>query len=287
MATNSTHLRSAVGSTAPWNVVEAGGVSLAYNDEGRGPSLVCLHAIGHGAGDFVHFRRAFAADYRVIAVDWPGQGNSGADDLPASDRRYAELLGLFLDRLGIEKTVLIGNSIGGATALRYAADRPDRVRALVLENPGGLDPGGRLARAIVGGMAAFFRAGERRARWFPALFRRYYSRVLSEPPAAEQRDRIVAAGYEIAPVLARAWESFGQPESNLRGKIPSVRCPVLFAWAVKDRFVRLDRNRPAINQFPDVQLVEFRAGHAVHLEAPEQFEAVVRDFLRKSVPSLG
>jgi 4,5:9,10-diseco-3-hydroxy-5,9,17-trioxoandrosta-1(10),2-diene-4-oate hydrolase len=268
-------------------VAEVGGIRLAYNDHGRGPIIICLHAIGHGAADFARFRQAFAGDYRVITLDWPGQGNSGDDTLPASNRRYAEVLGLFLDRLDVGKAILVGNSIGGAAALRYAADRPDRVRALVLENPGGLDPGGRLARGITGCMAAFFRAGERRARWFPWLFRHYYASVLTESVAAEQRDRIVAAGYEIAPVLARAWESFGQLESDLRGKIPSVRCPVLFAWAVKDRFVRLDRNRPAINQFPDVQLVEFQAGHAAHLEAPEEFEAVVRDFLGKKVPGVG
>ncbi len=53
--------------------------------------------------------------------------------------RYGDLLGGFLDAVGIEQAVLLGNSIGGAAAVRLAAAQPVRVRALVLANPGGLD----------------------------------------------------------------------------------------------------------------------------------------------------
>jgi 4,5:9,10-diseco-3-hydroxy-5,9,17-trioxoandrosta-1(10),2-diene-4-oate hydrolase len=273
-------LREALGATAPWHSVELSGVRLAYNDEGSGPVIVCLHAIGHGAGDFERFRRAFAIDHRVVALDWPGQGHSGNDRVPASAERYAELLGLFLVRLGLENVVLVGNSIGGAAALRYTAGNPQQVRALVLENPGGLDSGGRVARAAIGLMVAFFRAGERRAFWFMPVFRAYYKLVLTEPAAKPQREKVIAAAYEVASILAGAWDSFRQPANDLRSMIPSVRCPVLFAWAVRDRFVSLRRNRPAIDQFSHHRLLEFRAGHAAHLEAPDEFEAGVRDFLQ-------
>ena len=48
--------RSAVGATAPWLEITIDGVRLAYNDDGSGPVVVCLHAIGHGAGDFTSLR---------------------------------------------------------------------------------------------------------------------------------------------------------------------------------------------------------------------------------------
>ena len=76
----------------------------------------------------------------MIAVDWPDHGNSSADPQPPSAARYEALLAGLLDDLGIDDAVLIGNSIGGAAALRYAASHPGRVRGLVLANPGGLDP---------------------------------------------------------------------------------------------------------------------------------------------------
>src|SRR5262245_33086028 len=109
-------LRSAVGAGPPWHELVVDGVRLAYDDEGNGPPIMCLHAIGHGAGDFTRLRERFRARYRVIAVDWPGQGRSGDDALPPTAARYADLLGGLLDALGLDRVVLVGNSIGGAAA---------------------------------------------------------------------------------------------------------------------------------------------------------------------------
>src|SRR5262245_12720077 len=106
------------------------GVRLAYDDDGVGPPIVCLHAIGHGASDFSRLQARLRQRHRVIAVDWPGQGRSGADRVPPSAARYAELLDGLLDALALPSVVLIGNSIGGAAALRYAASHPQRVERL-------------------------------------------------------------------------------------------------------------------------------------------------------------
>jgi len=144
--------RRAVGASEPCHDVVVDGVRLAYDDEGEGPPLVCLHAIGHGASDFAGLRRRLAGRHRVIALDWPGHGSSDDDRVPASAGRYTVLLAGVLDALGIERAIILGNSIGGAVAIRFAAAHPDRVRALVLANPGGLDRGGggRLNRAVTG-----------------------------------------------------------------------------------------------------------------------------------------
>jgi pimeloyl-ACP methyl ester carboxylesterase len=283
--------RAAVGASPPWRETTIDGVRLAYDDEGAGPAIVCLHAIGHGAGDFRRLRARLGGRHRVIALDWPGQGRSGDDHLPPSARRYADLLGGLLDALRVHDSVIIGNSIGAAAALRYAAAHPQRVRALVLENPGGLDRPDRLAALVIGAMVRFFSAGVRRARWYPAAFRAYYRLVLPGRPAAPQRARIAASAFEIAPLLARAWRGFGEPSADLRPLIDTVRCPVLFAWAVRDRFVQLRRSLPSIRRFSNARLERFRAGHAAHLETPDAFERAVDDFLaalgQTSPPAMG
>src|SRR5262249_55054734 len=153
----------------------------------------------------------------------------------ASAGRYTALLAGFLDAIDAGPIVLVGNSIGGACAIRYAAAHPERVRGLVLENAGGLAPIDRAARAAIGGVGRFFAAGARGARWFPAAFAAYYRLVLQRPAAATQRARIVAAGREIAPVLHEAWQSFAAPDSDLRDQAGRVACPVLCAWAMRDR----------------------------------------------------
>ncbi|HSV06310.1 MAG TPA: alpha/beta hydrolase [Candidatus Binatus sp.] len=288
MATNlqqSTHrARTALGASG--HRVTIDGVSLAFDEEGAGPDVVCLHAIGHGAADFVRLRRRLCDRYRVLALDWPGQGNSGDDHVPASAVRYASLLEGFLAATGVTRPVLIGNSIGGAVALRHAAQHPDRVTGLVLENPGGLAATDDvLSRTALAAMARFFAAGARGAGWFPWAFAAYYRLfVLQRAAAAQQRRAIVASAFEIAPVLEQAWRSFATPESDVRTLVSRITCPVLFAWGARDQFVQLGRSLPAIRQFANARLEKFPVGHAAHLETPAALEALVEGFLAETVP---
>jgi pimeloyl-ACP methyl ester carboxylesterase len=260
--------------------VTVDGARLVLDDDGAGPPIVCLHAIAHDAGDFAGVRARFADRHRVLAIDWPGHGRSPRDVVPTSAARYAVLLAGALDALGVDDAVVVGNSIGGAAALRYAARRPERVRGLVLENPGGLAPvDDALARAVLAGMAAFFAAGARGVRWFAPAFAAYYRTVLQRAAAAPTRRRIVARGRAMAPVLAEAWRSFADPEADVRGCVGAVRCPVLFVWAVRDPVVSLGRSLPAIRGFASARIVRCPAGHAPHLETPERFADALAAFL--------
>jgi 4,5:9,10-diseco-3-hydroxy-5,9,17-trioxoandrosta-1(10),2-diene-4-oate hydrolase len=271
--------RAALGTTHSGQHVVVEGVRLAYDDEGSGPALLCLHAIGHGARDFEGLRARFRSRCRVLALDWPGHGHSGDDARPASAARYAELLRGFIDALGLKEVVLLGNSIGGAAAIRFAAERPAQVRGLVLVDSGGLDRVDALARFFTRAMTAFFAAGARGARWFPWAYRRYYALVLPGREARAQRERIVAAGVESAPVLADAWRSFGAPDADTRDLAASLRCPVFVAWAKRDQVIQLRRNRRAIEAIPGVRFETFPGGHAPFLECPDAFAASLTAFL--------
>ena len=255
-------------------MIRVDGVDLAYSDEGSGAPLVCLHAIGHDRSDYDALRLS-----RKIALDWPGQGGSGPDHAPPTARRYAELLEKFLDALGLDRVVLVGNSIGGAAAIRFAATHPQRVRALVIMNTGGLDRGGRLARVAIRLMAAFFAAGARGRRWFGRAFAFYYRMVLRQSRAVATRDRIIADGYRLAPLLHQAWLGFGDGDADLRPMVPRVTAPVLFAWARHDRFIPFGRSRAAIARFSRARVQLFDAGHAPQLETPDELNAAVRGFL--------
>ena len=108
-----------------------------------GPSVVLLHGGGPGATGMSNFGQniepLLAAGYRVIVPDLPGYGRStkGIDRAdPFGDLALA-VRGL-LDALDIDRAHLIGNSYGGAAALRVALDRPDRVDRLILMGPGGI-----------------------------------------------------------------------------------------------------------------------------------------------------
>ena len=112
------------------------GVHLAVAREGKGPPVVCLHAIGHGGGDYEAFVAAMRDRFEIVRIDWPAQGRSGPDSKAATPVRYAELLRGVIEQLRLDTPIIIGCSIGGATAIKYASEHP--VRALVLANTGGV-----------------------------------------------------------------------------------------------------------------------------------------------------
>ena len=276
-----TNYRSAVGAQEPRKIINLDGVTIAFTDTGGAdrPVLLCMHAIGHGARDFEDLAHRMNDRYRVIAFDFPGQGNSGPDPHPASATRYAVLLTMLIERLNLHSVTLIGNSIGGATAIRYASTNPAEVKSLVLCDSGGMGPVDRTGRFFIGLFVHYFAAGSRGALWFPWTFARYYDKVLTGAAARQERERIVRSAPETAPILEQAWESFADPQENLSSLLPQIRCPVLLAWTKNDVILPLQANWPAFNRLPNHRLEVFEGGHAAFLEDPDHFERTLREFL--------
>lgn len=97
-----------------------------------------LHGFGSSLHTWQPWAEALAADMRVISLDLPGADLSAADpDADYSDERSLEILLALLDRLKIERISLLGNSLGGRIAWRFAVAYPERVDSLVLISPDG------------------------------------------------------------------------------------------------------------------------------------------------------
>ena len=133
-------------STSRYAQVRAGDLDmrLHYHEAGVGnpETIVLLHGGGPGASSWSNFGRnigVLAQHFHVLAVDQPGYGHSDKHTEHEQYNRYSAnaLLGLF-DHLEIKRAALVGNSLGGGTAVRFALDNPDRAGRLVLMGPGGL-----------------------------------------------------------------------------------------------------------------------------------------------------
>jgi 2-hydroxy-6-oxonona-2,4-dienedioate hydrolase len=110
---------------------------LHYNEAGEGHPVILLHGSGPGATGWSNFSpniATLAEDFRVLALDAPGWGGSDAATSDAYDHPAAVLE--FMDALGIEKAALVGNSMGGMTAITFAARYPDRISHLITMGPG-------------------------------------------------------------------------------------------------------------------------------------------------------
>jgi 4,5:9,10-diseco-3-hydroxy-5,9,17-trioxoandrosta-1(10),2-diene-4-oate hydrolase len=265
---------AAIGAEEPVARPRLSGTELAVKRWGAGPPVLCLHALGHGGGDFAPLAERLSNRFEFIALDWPGQGRSPCDGGPARAGRYADLVLAACDALGLERPIVIGNSIGGAAALIAAARATDRFAGLVLCNPGGLSPLDPLSRFVIARMAAMFSAGAAGAAWFPAAFAAYYRYlVLPAPAARAQRARIIAAGRDLAPLLADGWRGFAETDADLTDLTARISVPVWLAWARGDQFVSWARAKAAASRLPCHRLTLFPGGHAAFLEAPDAFAA--------------
>ena len=264
--------------------VDVGAGHVAIRRWGRGQPVLCLHATGHDSEDFAALADRLGGAFELVAPDWPGQGHSPADGKPPRAGHYADIIEAVCSGLGLERPILIGNSIGGAAALIAAHRQPAAYPALVLCNAGGLAAVDGPARFVIGRMVAFFEAGARGAYWYDRAFAAYYRHlVLPRSEAAARRNRIIAAGREMAPLLAEAWRGFAEPAADLRDLAPGIGIPVWLAWARSDRLVAWSRARKAAARFPLHAVTLFRGGHAAFLEDPDRFAEGFREFVSGKV----
>jgi len=111
---------------------ELDGLQLHYLEEGRGPATVLIHGLGGFSESWRHNIPELARHSRVIALDLPGAGRSGKPRRAYTLEFLAQALDRLLLTLGVDRVHLVGHSLGGAVAARYALDHPGRVERLAL-----------------------------------------------------------------------------------------------------------------------------------------------------------
>ena len=115
----------------------AGSLACRIAGTEQAPTIVLLHGIGSGSGSWLGQLQDLSGRFRLVAWDAPGYGDSPIGNLPktptASD--YAAALAGVLDALGIDRAVLVGQSLGAIMATRFAVERPQRVAGLLLAAP--------------------------------------------------------------------------------------------------------------------------------------------------------
>jgi len=257
------------------------GLRVRYVRRGRGPALILLHGLGSSIYTWADVIPALARDHDVVAIDLPGFGGSDIPDDLSSSVYPAAVLGL-MDRLGISRATLVGNSLGGAVGIVLAARHPERVRRLVLIDSAGfnLEPSRRpLILRLVGTapVAAALDALPVRRRVVRAALRQVF-----HDPARVTPERIEeylaplarpGATEAVRSLLARPG-GFGLP-----ALVSEVRVPTLIVWGRNDRWIPLadaDRFAAAIPGSRKVVLEE--CGHVPQEERPAEVVHLLEEF---------
>ncbi|MDR3415581.1 MAG: alpha/beta hydrolase [Nevskia sp.] len=247
------------------------GVRLYYEEAGAGAPLVLLHGIGADHLDWEYQVPTLAQHYRVVTPDLRGFGSSQKAGRYSIATFAADTWAL-LDALGIERFCLVGHSMGGAVALQMAVDRPQRVERLVAADtlPSfRIDTfGKRLMFAYRYFMMALF--GPQR------LARAISAKLFPGPHQQALRDR---GGGKVNDRMAYLRTLRGLVGWSVADRLDRLTLPVLVAAAEHDYFPVSEAEAFA-RALPDARLRIFeQMHHAVPLEAPEQFNAALLEFL--------
>lgn len=269
--------------------VTVGVRQIHLTEVGAGPAVLMLHGGGPGAAGMSNYARnvdALAAHFRVLVPDMPGYGRSskGVHETDPFGDLATAMLGL-LDALDIDRAHVVGNSLGGACALRMALERPARIARIVLMGPGGV---GISQQAPTEGLKRLlgYYAGE--GPTFDKLRRficedlvfdgsRIDESVLRERFASSIDPEVIANPPLRAP---KDLAAFKRLDFLLDARLPTLANPTLVLWGTEDR-VNPPSGAAALQQrMPACDIALFsRTGHWVQWERAAEFNALVAAFL--------
>jgi pimeloyl-ACP methyl ester carboxylesterase len=265
------------------------GYEVFYRREGAGAPMVFLHNGGTSHRTWEPLIERYAADHDVIAPDMLGFGRSGRPTSEYSLDLYVEMLGALLDELDLGRVTLVGNCMGAATVLRYAAQHPGRVQAVVAVNV-------LTDRTAAGGVLRPLLWISRRSRRAAHALATLSARIPTPRPiaAASARKMLFTEPARVSPELldhlrdanrdpdqtrvllslAEHVESFAGLERKPEG------VPVCVIWGKDNKVLKAgDGARFCAALQPDREVVIPDAGHLVVLERPGEVAAAIDAFL--------
>jgi pimeloyl-ACP methyl ester carboxylesterase len=263
---------------------------LRYVRTGSGPAVLLIHGFASSLYTWKDVVPLLARDFEVFALDLPGFGESDQPpDLSFGDLPRA-VVGL-MDRLGLERAALAGNSMGGGTAALVAARHPGRVTALVLIDSAGFhrDPSEhpgvvRLAGSSLGALAAHLPV--RRLLVERALLQVFFD----DTRVTDER----VAEYLVPLLRPRAFSSIrsllgsvaAHPD-EVREALPEIEASTLVIWGREDAWIPVDHADRFVEAIPGARKVVLEScGHMPQAEMPEEVGRLLRDFLPGRPPDI-
>jgi len=279
--TDSSSMTSSEVHVGPWHI--------HLNACGEGHPVLMLHGGGPGASGLSNYSKniaALARNFRVLVPDLPGYGQSSKslDHKDPFGSLAGAMLGL-MDTLGIASAHIIGNSLGGAAALRMALDAPSRVSALVLMGPGGINTTRSMPTKGLKQLLNYYE-GEgpqlQKLRAFIAESLVYDSSQVPEELIMERYEASLDPEVIAAPPLRRprGIPNFRALDFTRDPRLADCQTPTLVLWGLEDRVNRPSGAYSLQQRMDNCDIHMFsKTGHWVQWERAEEFNAVVNSFL--------
>lgn len=269
------------------------GHELSYFDGGSGPAVLFIHGILGSYAQWSHLIDRMDETQRVIVPDLFGHGESAKPVGDYSLGAHAGTMRDLLDRLGIDRVTVVGHSLGGGIAMQFYYLFPERVDRLVLISSGGLGrevnavlrsatlPGAELVLPVIasewvrGGLESAGRAASR-VGWRPGKDLTAIWQGFSSLGDRESRRAFLAT--------TRAVIDPGGQTVSAHDYLPDVvPPPTMIVWGTRDRMIPAWHAIKAQRSIPACRVELFEgAGHFPHLDDPDRFADLLRDFVAET-----
>ena len=255
--------------------INVGAVKTAYLTLGTGMPVVFLHGAGAGAVSWYATLGVVAKNYQVIAPDIIGYGESDKPEATYTRAYFAKWLKDFLVELGIDKAHIVGLSQGGAIAMQFARDYPERVEKLILVNAGGLG-----AQVSFGALLGVLWMNN-----FPSeIADKFNSKYILFNPLKRDRNHSL---YSIAVIKCKGGKNvFRFGKGAAVSKIPDhdlkqIQPKTLLIWGNNDKLFAVTSGENAVKLIPNAKLHKIPdAGHLPLIDQPELFNEALLEFLK-------
>lgn len=246
-----------------------GGLKINYTDEGNGDPVLFLHGWGSSILPFTNLINTLKPTHRVVAIDFPGCGQSETMKTPWDINDYCDFVLEFIEKVGLNNPTLIGHSHGGRVILKLLGDKKLNPQKVVLLDSAGLIPKKSLKQKI-------------RAKSFKTI-----KLVLNLPIFNKNREKLLdkarkkygSADYNAAPEVLRK-TLVNVVNVDLRHLLGSIESSVLLVWGEKDTATPLSDAKIIEAGIKDCGLCVIKdGGHFAFLDNPYQASAILKSFL--------
>jgi pimeloyl-ACP methyl ester carboxylesterase len=249
--------------------VQTGAWSIHYVEGGDGPPLVIIHGLSSRGEDFSPLLPSLARAHHVYAIDLLGFGRSDRPDVDYSVALQATVLRQFLDAVKVGKSDLVGVSMGGWTALKLAAEHPERVRRLVLIDSAGFR----------------FMTTLDETSFSPTTSAQLHTLLELQAAKPIRMPGFIARDFlrrakENSWITRRMMRSMLSAADAMDGKVARVTMPLLIVWGTADRLTPYPLAIRMKREMPQAEIVPLDGcGHIAILECRDRVLPQVESFL--------